>query len=70
MNIAEKLASEIRRVTELKAQYEALDGTHGVNVKPAIHMMDAALKYAIKSAGLPDAVTQIAALRDLEGFTS
>lgn len=69
MNVAEKLAREIARVTELRGQYESLRGMPQVNVEPAIAMLNAALERAKRAAGLDDALTQIAAVLDLEGFT-
>ncbi len=69
MNVAEKLASEIERVTVLRERYKALDGTPGVNVKPALFMMNSALDSAKGAAGVDDAETQIEALICLEGFT-
>lgn len=68
MNVAEKLAREIRRVTELREQYAKLDGMPNVIVKPAMMMMNMALDAACEAAGMNDALTQIAALKDLEGF--
>jgi hypothetical protein len=70
MNVAEKLATEIMRVTELRERYRALLGQPNVNVKPAILiMMDRALAVACVAAGIPDAITQLNALKELEGFT-
>lgn len=63
MNAAEKLAREISRVTALRCQYEE------VNVEPAIALMTAALENAFKAAGVDDAITQMTAIRTLEGFT-
>lgn len=70
MNVAEKLAREIARVTELRGQYASLDGMPSVNVKPVMTMIDVALEAAKRAAGVDDAVEQIRALKDLEGFTS
>lgn len=69
MNVAEKLAREIARVTELRGQYESLRGLPQVNVAPALAMMNAALERAKRAAGLDDTLAQIAAVHDLEGFT-
>lgn len=69
MNVPEKLAREIARVTELRGQYAELDGMPGVNVKFALHDMDTTLEQAKKAAGLNDAVEQIRALKHLESFT-
>ena len=69
MNVAEKLASEISRVTTLRCVYVALRGTPQVNVEPAIALMSLALIRAIKAAGVNDAFTQMEAVEELEGFT-
>lgn len=69
MNVAEKLASEIERVTVLREQYKSLDGTPGVNVKPAVYTMTLAIDAAKEAAGIDDAEIQIAALHELQGFT-
>lgn len=45
MNLAEKLAGEIARVAGLREQYKALQGTPGVNVKPAILLMNVGLGH-------------------------
>lgn len=68
-NVAEKLASEIRRVTTIREHYKRLDGMPGVNVKPAMAMMDYSLQAAIAAAGQDDALTQIAAVKDLQGYS-
>lgn len=69
MNIAEKLAREIRRVALLRGRYEAIGSMPNVNVAPTLLMIDAALEQACKAAGIDDAVVQIAAGQVLEGFT-
>ncbi len=69
MNAPEKLAAEISRVTELRERYKSLRSMPGVNVEPAIFMMTAAIANAIKAAGVDDAIAQIKAIKDLEGFT-
>ena len=69
MNAAEKLAAEIERVSALREQYRELDGTPGVNVKPAIFLMTASLERAKQVAGTDDAVEYLRAIKDLEGFT-
>jgi hypothetical protein len=68
MNVAEKLAREIRRVAELRCFYEDMGKTHGMIVGPARMLMDAALEQACKAAGIDDATVQLAALQSLEGF--
>lgn len=68
MNVAEKLAREIRRVAELRCQYEEVGKLPNVIVGPAMMLMDSALEQACKAAGLDDALVQIAALKELESF--
>jgi len=68
MNVPEKLAREIRRVTELRCRYEEIGKLPNVIVGPAMMLMDAALEQACKAAGTLDAVAQIAAQQGLEGF--
>lgn len=68
MNVAEKLAREIARVTTLRGHYAELDGTPGVNVKPALMMMDHTLEQAKLASGLDDAEVQLVCLKALEGF--
>ncbi len=69
MNVAEKLTREVARVTKLREQYKSMDGMPGVNVKPAMLMMDHALEQAKIASGQCDALAQIHALQSLEGFT-
>jgi len=68
MNVAEKLAREIMRVTELRCQYEEVGRMPNVIVQPAMMLMDAALEQACKASGVDDALIQMAALQDLERF--
>lgn len=68
MNVSEKLAREIRRVTELRGHYEEAGRQPGVIVAPALLLMDAALEQACIAAGHHDALTQISAVQMLEGF--
>ena len=69
MNVAEKLARELVRVTELRSQYEDIRGAKGVNVEPAIYRMTIAIDQGVKAAGVDDAITQMKAIKELEGFT-
>lgn len=68
VNVAEKLAREIRRVTELRERYREAGKMPGIIVAPAMMMMDTALNSACEAAGLDDAEAQIAALKMLQGF--
>lgn len=69
MNLPEKLSREIARVTGIRASYYTLRNTPGVNVAPAMTMMAQSLERAHKAAGSGDPAEQIAAIKDLEGFT-
>lgn len=64
MNVAEKLAREIRRVAGIRHYYEAIGpaGSFGLT------MMDAALEQGCKAAGSGDPIAIIAAGQELEGF--
>jgi hypothetical protein len=71
MNVAEKLAREISRVTELRCRYEESRsiGEYPVaNLEPAIFLINTALENAMMAAGVNDAITQIDALKELAGF--
>ena len=68
MNAAEKLAREISRVTALRCQYESVLPVLGQRVNPAIDMMNAALEKAFFAAGVDNALPQLNALKELEGF--
>lgn len=69
MNLPEKLADEIIRVSRLCAQYEELRGKPNVNVEPVILMMTVSLDKSVKAIGSGDIEQQIRAVKDLEGFT-
>ena len=64
MNLAEKLAREIGRVTELRCLYEILRGRPQVVVEPAIAMMNSSLEAA-KIAAAGDVAAMVNALEDL-----
>lgn len=64
MNVAEKLAREIRRVAQLRHHYEEI-GPAGIF---GLTMIDAALEQGCKAAGIEDPVAQIAAGQQLEGI--
>ena len=66
MNVAEKLAREIRRVATLRERYHALIGRAQVNGAPAVVLMDAALEYACKAVGGEDVIMQSTAGQMLE----
>lgn len=67
-NAAETLAREIRRVAELRKDYEAVGNMPNVIVAPAMMLMDAALDNACKAAGSNDVLSVLRALEDLKGF--
>lgn len=69
MNLPEKLAREIGRVTALRGIYADIDGTPGVNVKPVMFLIDQSLENAKRAAGMDDIAAQLSAVADLEGFT-
>lgn len=66
MNVAEKLARQIRRVAELRHHYADLGpaGAFGLT------LIDAALEQGCKAAGSDDAGAVIAAGLDLEEIES
>lgn len=68
MNVAEKLAREIRRVTELRCRYEEVGRQPNVIVEHVVSLMNAALERACAAAGTMDAYTQIVAVQALEAF--
>lgn len=68
-NLPETLALEIRRVTEIREQYRALDGMPGVNVGPVLALTERALTSACVAAGSDNIGDMIAAVKDLRGFT-
>jgi hypothetical protein len=65
MNVAEKLAHEISRVTTLRAQYASLDGMPQ-SMRPVMFLMDRTLQCAKAAVAVED---QIVALKNLEEFT-
>jgi hypothetical protein len=67
MNLPEKLAREIGRVTVMRCRCEAIAAIF--NVQPLILLMDAALENAMLAAGIDDGITQLDAVNRLEAFT-
>ncbi len=67
-----KLARQIERVTDLRAQYRTIGQVHGaqVNVAPAILMMTNSINQAIAAIGSSDIQEQIAATLDLKGYSA
>ena len=69
MNLAEGLAREIRRVTELRCFYEqAGRESPRLIVEPAMLMMDVALNSACEAFGSGDITKMLTAHQDLKGF--
>lgn len=68
MNMAEALSREVQRVTELCERYRSIEKHQGLNVGPAIAMMDIALEGAHIAAGSNDALQVIQAYTYLKGF--
>lgn len=69
MNIMEELSREVARVGGIKARYETMRGMPGVNVEPALSIMNASLSAAHRAAGLGDPETIIMQIENLKGFT-
>ena len=72
MNAAETLAGEIERVACLFERYRCIRALSlgQTNVEPVMGLIRTALNRAKLAAGSNDAVEVIAAIQDLEGFTS
>lgn len=69
MNLAEGLAREIARVTELRCHYEEIGLRHQqVMVQPAVTMMNMALEHAFVASGSGDVVAMIRSHAELKGF--
>lgn len=66
MNLAEKLAREISRVTEIKCHFEEAGRMPGVNVAFALHDINKALELAFTAAGSNDVEQVIRAHGALE----
>ena len=66
MNLAEGLAREIRRVSELRCQYEKVGRMPNVIVAPALMMMAASLEAACVAAGSNDIAQMMTALEQLK----
>lgn len=65
MNVAEKLAREIRRVAGIRHYYEEI----GPSGQFGLMMIDQSLEAGCVAAGKDDAVEQIGALKSLEGIS-
>lgn len=68
MNVAEGLAREIRRITHLLRDYEALKGMPNVIVEPAIAVMNHALEEACLASGSGDIAHVLRSYENLKGF--
>ena len=67
-NLLEILAREIDRVVEIKAIYESLDGKAGVNVRPALAMMQLSLNDARLAMANADVIAMARAIKDLKEY--
>lgn len=70
MNLAEKLAREISRVTEIRCQLETVGRMAGTsaNVAFAVGNINAALERAFAASGSNDAVACLRSNVELEGI--
>lgn len=66
--LAEALPDEINRVRKIIDMYKSMRGTPGLNVEPAIALMEASVSGAIKAAASGDVIHMLGVLRDLQGF--
>lgn len=69
-SLADALPAEIKRVSAIRAEYASLRGMPGVNVEPAIFLMDRSLDLAIVAASHGDVAGMVGALADLRGYSS
>lgn len=69
MNLAQKLAEELVRVTALRCRYESLRSIPQANPEFAIALMTAAIQKGVAAAGVNDAMTQMDAVKELQTFT-
>lgn len=66
MNLAEKLAREISRVTKIKSHYEEAGRRPGVNVAFALYDINDALEQAFAASGSNDVLQVMKAHARLE----
>ena len=64
-----RLIREIRRVENLRARYDAVRDLPHVDVSSVLKMFDDALSKATKAAAGENRSAQLAAIRDLQGYT-
>ena len=67
-NLVEGLAAQIKRVTEIKAQYESMRGMPNVIVEPQIMMMEAELNEAVGALGSGDILRMMPIYQTLAGY--
>ena len=67
-DLIQDLGQQMIRVARLKRQYQQLSGIPGVNVRPAIYLMDAALDGAASALADGDEDGLRSAIEDLAGF--
>jgi hypothetical protein len=68
-SVGRELLAEIERVSALRERYLSLLFTPGVNVLPAVSMMNAAIETAKICIRDEDGAGSIGALKTLQGFT-
>ena len=66
--LADALPAEVARVTKLSQQYAELRGVPGVNVEPAILLMNHALQEAAATSAAGDTVGMLQAYYALKDF--
>ena len=64
-----RLIREIRRVENLRSRYDAVRDLPHVDVSSVVKMFDDALAKATKAAAGENRSAQLAAIRDLQGYT-
>lgn len=67
-HLAEALPQEIKRVTLMKEQYTTLMDMAGVNVRPAMFLMQRSIDAAVEACAAGDTVTMLTAYNDLKAF--
>lgn len=68
MNLAEALPKEIKRVTLMKEQYATLMDMAGVNVRPAMFLMQRSIDAAVEACAAGDTIAMMASYNDLKAF--
>jgi hypothetical protein len=66
--LADALPKEIKRVTLMKEQYATLMEMAGVNVRPAMFLMQRSIDAAVEACAAGDTVAMLTSYNDLQGF--